>query len=392
MAFRLLPFDYAARNAGRNWLRTVLTTGGAAAVIFLVILMGAFVQTLTSSLRATGDHNNAIVLGKGSEDFLEQSEIRADVPSILGASVESIVKREGVAMVSPEIVHAAVIRQTSAENPDTGNQRKGLVRGVTPMAFQLHSQIYLKEGKLPGSGEAVAGKLAATKLGLPESALQPGQTIFFEGRAWTISGVFEAPGTTFEAELWVPLEELKTQVKRETISCAVVRLKSPSDLTALQVFASSKLDLEITAVSEARFYSSLASFFRPMQVMGWVMAALVAVAGLFGGLNTLIAVIVARGRELACLETIGFSRRAIIVSLIQESLLMVGAGALIAAGLALLLLDGRGIRFVMGALSLQVDALVLAVGFGTALLLAVGGTAIASLRLIRTPLIELLRS
>ena len=221
---KLLPFDYAARNAGRNPLRTVLTSAGAAAVIFLVILMGSFVQALGSTLRGTGDPLNAIILGTGSEDFLEQSEIGFDVPTVLAASIPEIAQHHGTPMISPEIHHASVVRLSEKEIPDPSNVRMALVRGVTTMAFLVHQQVFLKEGRPPVSGELLAGKLAATKLGLPESALMPGQSIFFEGKSWKVSGIFEAPGTTFEAELWVPLEDIKIQTKRETLTCAVVRL------------------------------------------------------------------------------------------------------------------------------------------------------------------------
>jgi len=388
---KLLPFDYAARNAGRNPLRTLLTSGGAAAVIFLVILMGAFVQTLGSTLRGTGDPHNAIVLGMGSEDFLEQSEIAFDVPTILASSVEGIAQHHGQPMISPEIHHATVVRASEQEEVDPAKVRLGLSRGITPMAFLVHQQVYLREGRPPGMGEVMAGKLAATKLGLPEDALRPGNTIFFEGKDWKVSGTFDAPGTTYEAELWVPLEDLKIQTKRESLTCAIVRLVKPENITDIDVFTKMRLDLELATVGETQYYGALASFFRPMQIMGWVMAVLVVTSGLFGGLNTMIAAISSRARELACLETIGFSRRAIVVSLLQESLLQVGTGALVAFGIALLLLAGRAVKFSMGALALDVSGSVLAVAFAAGLFLALAGTLIPSLKLIRTPLVELLR-
>lgn len=388
---KLLPFDYAARNAGRNPMRTILTTLGAAAVVFLVILMGAFVQTLGSTMRGTGNAKNAIVLGMGSEDFLEQSEIGFNVPTEVAASVEGIAMHHGTPMISPEIHHAAVVRIDKEEQPDPTKVRMVLARGITAMAFLVHQQVFLSEGKIPATGELLAGKLAATKLGLPADALKPGKTVYFEEKAWKISGTFEAPGTTYESELWVPLDDLKIQTKRDTLTCAIVRLTDPEMITELDIFTKTRLDLELATISETTYYGALASFFRPMQIMGWIMAGLVVVSGLFGGLNTLIAAINARLREFACLETIGFSRRAIIVSLLQETMLQMGTGALIAAGLAFTLLAGRAMNFTMGALSLNVDGPVLAAGFVAALFLGVGGTIFASMRIVRTPLVEMLR-
>lgn len=389
---KLLPFDYAARNAGRNPLRTLLATVGAGAVVFLVILMGAFVQSLDATLRGTGDPLNMILMGAGSEDYLEQSEIGAGIPSVLEASVPQIARHHDTPLISPEIHHATVVRLPETDDAGPGGAtRMALVRGITPVAFLVHRQVFLKEGRPPGMGEVMAGRLAAARLGVPEERLRPGQSLVFEGRPWKISGVFEAPGTAFESEIWAPLEDLRIQTRRDSLTAAVVRLRSPEARTDLQVFTKTRLDLELAAVGEADYYARLAAFYRPMRMMGWAMALLVVGSGLFGGLNTMFAAIASRARELACLETIGFSRRAIVTALLQESLLQAGTGALLAAGLSLAGLSGRAVRFSMGALALEVTGPVLAAGFGAALFLAVAGTLIPALRLLRTPLVELLR-
>jgi putative ABC transport system permease protein len=389
---KLLPFDYAARNAGRKPLRTALTTIGAGSVVFLVILMGSFVQSLAATMRSSGEARNVIVLGLGSEDFLEQSEISPAVPTLLAASVSNVVKKNEQPLLSPEIHHSAIIRTAANADADERNVHKGFVRGVTPMAFQVHRQVYLMDGRLPESGEVLVGRLAGAKLGLPPESLALGSEVSFEGRNWKVVGHIEAPGTVYEAELWVPMQDLKLQTKRDTITCVVARMLNESDFSELDLFCKSRLDLELSAVRESSYYGGLAKFFRPMQVMGWVMALLVVASGLFGGLNTMIAAIASRTRELACLETLGYQRRAVVISLLQESLLQVGTGTLLAAGLAALLLSGTAVRFTMGAIALQVDGMVLSAGIAAGLILAVLGTLIPASRLVRTPLVELLRA
>jgi putative ABC transport system permease protein len=148
----------------------------------------------------------------------------------------------------------------------------------------------------------------------------------------------------------------------------------------------------VAAVRETTYYGALAHFFQPVEALGWTMAVLVVVSGLFGGLNTMVAAVASRSRELACLETLGFGRTALVVSLLEESLLQVAGGALLAAVGALGLLSGKAVRFSMSAAELRVDAPVLAAGFVAGVLLAAGATLIPALRQMRTPLVELLRS
>lgn len=394
---RLLPFDYAARNAGRRPLQTLLVTLGAGAVVFLVLLMGSFVESLTATMRETGSARNAIVLGLGSEDFLEQSEIGREVPTILAASVPGIGRHGEQPLVSPEIHHATALRPVGNDSAEASQgsssaQATVLVRGVTPTAWLVHRQVFLTEGRPPGPGEILVGKLAPAKLGLPAAALRPGSKVEYEGLVATVSGLFEAPGTAFESEVWVPLDDLLVQTKRSTLTCAIVRLEDPSRFTDVQIFAKTRLDLEIAAVRESDYYSALARFLRPVQVMGWSMAALVVVAGLFGGLNAMLAAISARSREIACLETVGYRRTAITVSLLQESLIQAGTGALLAVVAAHFVLEGAAVRITMGAVSLQLGPQVVLAGMGAAIVLAVIGTLAPALRLLRVPLVEQLRS
>ena len=126
-----LPFDYAARNLGRSPLRTILTTLGAGMVVFLVILMVGFVSSLRQTLKGTGDPANAIVLGTGSEDFLEQSEIMAIVPGVIASSVRGIAKHHGTPLVSAEIHHATAVRMAGEQPTSRDQLRRGLIRART---------------------------------------------------------------------------------------------------------------------------------------------------------------------------------------------------------------------------------------------------------------------
>jgi putative ABC transport system permease protein len=386
---RLLPFDYAARNAGRNPVRSILMTLGVAAVVFLVILMGSFVQSMAATMRSTGEPLNVMIVGLGSEDFVEQSEISAAVPSIVTAAVDSIATMHGKPLASPEIMHSAIIALPGHTISEEAH--KILVRGITDAAFLVHPQIFITEGNAPGAGEILVGNLAATRLNVPEEALAVGNKLTFENQTWTISGRFSAPGTAFDAEIWAPLEELKIQTKRTTYSTVVVRLKSAKDFSDIDFFTKQRLDLELAAVKEVVYYEGLAQFFKPVQIMGWIMAVLIVISGLFGGLNVMIAAIAGRTKELACLETLGYSRRAIVVALLQESLLQAGTGTLLSVLLASVLLHGSAVRFTMGAVQLEMTPVVLAAGMVSGLSLALFGTLIPAMRFARRPLIDQLR-
>ncbi len=57
--------------------------------------------------------------------------------------------------------------------------------------------------------------------------------------------------------------------------------------------------------------------------------------------------VVGRTAELAMLQTIGFSRRAIIISVLQEGVLLAAAASLLATFLSLCFVNGVAVRFTL---------------------------------------------
>jgi ABC-type antimicrobial peptide transport system permease subunit len=99
-----------------------------------------------------------------------------------------------------------------------------------------------------------------------------------------------------------------------------------------------------------------------------------------------------RVREVGALQTIGYPRYAIVFSLVQESLIATAAGALVAAAIGVLVLDGITARFSMGAFGLVIDSTVLLVGLGAGLVLGVAGALPPAWRCLRLPIHDALKA
>ena len=157
-------------------------------------------------------------------------------------------------------------------------------------------------------------------------------------------------------------------------------------------FAATRLDLELVATRESDYYASLAAFFTPIRFMVIITAILVAAGGIIGGLNTTYAAFASRVREIGTLQTLGYSRLAIIRSLVEESILTASIGALVAAAIGILVLDQVTIRFSMGVFGIQIGPGVVALGLLGGLTLGVVGAVIPAFRCLRLPVPEALRS
>lgn len=386
---KLLPFEYAARNLGRSPLRLVLSMGGGALVTLLVLASAAFVTGMQRSLNVSSAPNNVLLLGAGSEESIERSQIKPQAASVAGASLRGVRTRLGVPYVSPEL-HLALGVSTS----ESAKAENVVVRGVTHAAFLVHPQVRITDGRPPENGrdEVMVGGLVGSKVGA--GALGVGDALWIDDRPWTISGVFEAPNTVMDAEVWMPLTDLQVVSQNDLLSCVVLTLDDagPGAMSDVEAFAMTRLDLEISAMREDDYYASLSRFFAPIRAMVLVTAGLIAIGGVLGGLNTMYAAFAARVREVGTLQVLGYSRRAVLVSLVQESVLTAAAGSLVACALGMWVFDGVAVNFSMGAFGLIVDGPVVALALIAGLGLGVVGAIPPAVRCLRLPIPEALRA
>ncbi|MFO7725880.1 MAG: FtsX-like permease family protein [Oceanipulchritudo sp.] len=382
----MLPFSYAARNLLRNPGRFLQKLAGSVLILFLLLAAAAFNEGMERLLQASGSPETVIFLGAGSEESVERSQIPVQAESMVMAGVPGIARRAGVLAVSGEINHMGLI------NTSPGKEAQAVMRGIRPAAFEVHRKVRISEGRFPRMGEVLVGRLAAHSLGVEPETLKPGKRIEVEEESYTVAGVFDAEGTVLESEIWFNRQDLMTLIQRDTLSAVVVRMESPEGYALADLFAKQRLDLELAAVRESTYYANLARFYGPIRGMTWLTATLVGLGAVMGGLNLLYASFSARIRELATLQTLGYRRRAVLVSLIQESLLVQLLGMVLAALAAVILIDGSRVQFSMGTFVMELSPPVILLSLAAALLLGLLGPLPPAARSLRMSLPKALRS
>lgn len=386
-SFRLLPWEYAIRNLFRRPLRTALTFVGLSTVVLLVFVVVGFIRGLEKTLAVSGDSQVAILFSLGMGENLEYSSIDRGSSDVIAASIEGIQERYGQKYVSPELYLGTDVTTAGKDQPEMG-----LVRGVTPAVLLVRRQVQIDEGEWPTAGEVMVGRLAATKLGASSDDVAVGKTIKLEGREWRISGTFSAGGAAFESEIWCRLDELQQAMKRQDLSLVALTLQPGIDFSDVELFCLERLDLELQAMREMDYYATLQKDYGPVRMLAWIVVLLVSGAGVFAGLNTMYGSVVGRVRELATLQTVGFARRAMLVSLVQEGVILAAAASLTATVAALVFVNQASVRFTMGAFTLRIDDVAVLIGCGVGLLLGVLGAIPPAIRALRTPVVDALRA
>jgi len=373
----LLPWDYGVRNLARRPMRTALTLIALATVIMLVFVVVGFIRGLERSLAISGDDDVVLVYSVNSEENIENSSIAARTPSLLTASLDDTWKRFGVVHVSPELYLGTRVKTHDAVSG------LGLVRGVTRTAPLVRRGIRLVEGDWPGAGEVMVGKLAAAKLSTTDEAMAIGKTLEFEGATWTISGQFSAGGAAFESEVWCNLADFQTATKRQDLSLVAMLMAPGASAAEVSLFCKERTDLELRALRETDYYATLQQHYKPVRVLAWFVVVLVSGAGIFAGLNMMYGAVAGRIREIATLQAIGYRRRAILLSLVQEGVLLAAAASLLSGLIALTMLNGMAVRFTMGAFTLEIDSVAVLIGCGVGLLLGVLGAVPPAVKALR---------
>ncbi|MBL8891489.1 MAG: ABC transporter permease [Planctomycetaceae bacterium] len=380
--FGLLPWDYAVRNLWRRPSRTLLTLMALTVVVLLVMVIVGLVRGLERSLALSGDPEVVLVYSMGSEMNLEASAIEASVPGLLSANISAIRQHLGQVCVSPELYLGTMIQ--TEDQVDGG---LGLIRGVSDAAPLVRRQVMLTEGQWPGPGEVMVGRLVSAKLDCAADSLAVGRQITIEGVKWTISGHFTANGGAFDAEVWCRLPDLQQALKRQDLSLVACLLKPNTAPTAIDVYCKQRIDLALRSSVEPLYYQSLQTHYEPLRWLAWTVAALVSGAGILAGLNLMYGAVAGRVRELATLQSIGFRRRAILWSLLQEGGLLAAAASFFAGLLATVLFHGTAVRFTMGAFGLEIDAVAIICGCLVGVLVGVLGALPPAWKILRVPVV-----
>lgn len=376
----LLPWEYGVRNLARRPLRTALTLAALSTVVLLVFVVVGFIRGLENSLATSGDKDVVLVYSVNSEENIENSSIAATTPTLLTASVEGTWKRFGVTHVSPEMYLGTRVNAGA-----TGDSREGLglVRGVTATAPLVRRNVKLVNGTWPSNGEVIVGNLVAAKLGLSDDDLSIGDSLQFEGRSWKIVGSFSAGGAAYESEIWCNLPDFQNATKRQDLSLVSLLLEPGSATAEIELFCKERTDLELRALSETEYYQSLQQHYKPVRILAWLVVLLVSGAGVFAGLNMMYGAVAGRVREIATLQAIGYRRRAILLSIVQEGVLLAAAASLIAGTAALFILNGLAVRFTMGAFALRIDGFAVLIGCGVGLFLGILGALPPAIKALR---------
>jgi putative ABC transport system permease protein len=367
----------------RFWQSLVIVTGLGTTIGVLLSMMSLTEGMRQAFLRA-GDPMRAIVVSQGV-DINEQASTITRAMAPLIADAPGIARDTDGSPLADRALNTSlpVIRVNGSKGNIT-------MRGMGPKGLKVRPEIQLVAGRMfqTGKREMIVG--VGTQVTYRNMKI--GDKVILPDGEWPIVGVYKS-GDVLEGQVLGDADTLMTATRRKNYNTVLVRLASFDSLAAFKKALTTNPALAVEVERHSDWYqrfSGRATGF--LTSLAYAVGVIMAIGALFGCLNTMYAAVSTRGREIATLRALGFGAFPVAVSVILEAVFLAVTGAVIGAAIAWILYDGKQDNFGGALFPLTVSPSLIALGIVWALIVALLGGLLPSIRAARRPVVEALRA
>jgi ABC-type antimicrobial peptide transport system permease subunit len=316
-------FGMTFRNLWRRRARSLLTMGGIAIGVGLIISLGAITEGMTRELTAFASGGGAELIG-----------MQAGVADV-GTSV--IEERVGYAIAAmPEVQDVSGVIWSVSSSPEVPFL---FVFGMDPNGRAIRHFRMIEGESLRGRGEVMLGKIAASSL-----HKRVGDVVKLQGRAFRVTGIYET-GLAYEeggGVMALPDAQAAFQKPRK-VSMLQIKLRNPARAETVRRQIEERFGKDVSVSMAATFIEDTANIQSTKAMVGAVFVLAILVGGIVVT-NTMVMAVLERTREIGTLRALGWRQIGVLWMILGESLLL----SLLAAGLGLLV--GIGLTTVLGAM------------------------------------------
>src|SRR5215467_12458452 len=332
----MIPVRYNLRSLLVRRTTSAMTAMVVALVVMVLFILSGFITGIRSTVMQSAVTGNWIVTSRAA-DSEPSSYVSREQYLIIRSRPQIVTDADGTALVSPEMITGFY------PAPDAPAAKVGFtfLRGVRPVAFRVHRDMKIVSGRWPqhGASEMVVGRKLAARY--PNLAV--GSDMRFGHRVWKIVGIFSDHSSTRESEVWTDLDVLTQDVRYNAGFAALHVVLKPGSEEAFRQSLTTDARLRLDAASEREFYARESGFVDQLRVLGLVVAFILGVGSIFGGMNTMYSAVARRTAEIGVLRVLGFSRLDVLLSFLIESALLGVAGGIVGVGLGLITARATGL-------------------------------------------------
>lgn len=377
------------RSIPQRAAMSIATIVAVALAIAVLLFFLALSNGLSETIKGSGSDDVAVALRDGSVAEInsvvtrEQLNILATGPGVATANGAPVASGELLVIVD-------------GIKKSTGTKANMPFRGIGPQGLALRRNVTITQGRMftPGTNEIVVGAGLLREF----DGFAFGKSIRLRGGEWQVVGVFEAPGTVYESELWADIGVTQSLFDRPNVFQTMrMKLNAAADMAAFKDFVKADARTrDLQALSEREYFAAQASQSTDAFIgIAWFLGAMMAIGALAGALNTMNSSVTARASEIATLRIIGFSGMAAFMGTLIEALFLAAAGAILGLLIAFVFFNGRtpstlGSGFTQLVFKFEMSPGLIMTAIIVAMVIGLVGGILPGIRAARTkPLLEL---
>ncbi|HKQ58868.1 MAG TPA: FtsX-like permease family protein [Candidatus Eisenbacteria bacterium] len=339
-----IPLSYNIRNVIQRPLTTLATGSGIAMVVMILIGAFALASGFQAALVETGSPDNAFIRRTGADSEIS-SGVGRDAAAIIGSLPDVATGPDGRPLISKDLVVL-----TNLERVGQTGSSNVTIRGIDPSSLTLRPQMKVTAGRMfaPGTDEVIVGERTARRF----QGLGINGKVMLGQQSFTVVGHFTAGGSAFESEIWGDNAVLMPALDRNDAFQSItfrMRPAGPGDqyvddkghrrsrrFDALKNQLENDRRLGVQVQTEREFYASQSALLAGViRGAGVFITLIMAIGAIFGAMNTMYAAVGQRTREIAVLQTLGFTPGSIMMSFLFESVFLALIGGVLGCILAL---------------------------------------------------------
>jgi putative ABC transport system permease protein len=347
-------------------------------VMLSVVVLSAFLamaRGFEAAGASAGSERMAVMLGR---------QAPLEIESDIGPEQPALLQRAGVlaslsadAKLSPEVVVSVGRRARNSER-----RVNAVLRGMSGAGIELRKPqgFELLAGRLfrPGMNEMIVGR----KLSEGVAGLEIGSEVTLSGKSWLIVGKYKMANPLFESEYFADIQAVQAAFNRQNQFQSIYAWLTPgASIEDLRHFVAADARIDVDVLTQRDLYrSQVEGTSNIILLLGWPLVVVLSIGAFAGVLNTMLMVIEGRRHNIGVLLMLGFSPRAVRLTVLLETTLLAVVGAALGTALMYLFVDGHGASLVGRSYTtidytMKVDWIVLLQGMALALVLGLlGGT------------------
>jgi putative ABC transport system permease protein len=320
---RLVPFRYPFRSLAVRWSPSVFSALGIGLTVAVLGGVLSLREGFQSLVGETGRDDVLVYVRPGA-----QSE---------GESIVRYPKDSAVLMTRPEIARDETGAPIAAcesylginlEKSDGSGTTIVPVRGVEPMSFRIQGErLRVVDGRMPafGADEVIVGRPLSKRI----RDCRVGDTLVFNVTPFKVVGLFTHDGA-YASEVWGDVVRITGATQRPFRQRLVALLAPGHDVSKIAAEIENDPQTPMKLQTERAYFAAQTSNLGGvLMVLATILTILMGTAAVLGAVNTMLAAVGARTREVGILVSLGYRGFSVFLSFLLEAGIIGLAGGLL---------------------------------------------------------------